>query len=247
MINAFLSNPVTDEFVLQFNQHSYNYLFSTLKNAMYPNYRNMKLPEMDNINVINCMKLFTIIYYKVERQAASPTSSGYVQSGYNEVTHRFGKVHEGLVKAWLEYLERAAFIFVEYDTTSFRATWNKENVWIKKAIGFRDNGRYTYFKYSPYNVCSIVIPEEAGKIELASKYIKNALNILNDYDTRLYDRLDDGMKTLLNVLKATNVYAETDERYCNYKKALNDLAYFVNLVDAADTVLNKCMKPKETT
>lgn len=234
MISYFNGNLLTKELILKFNQHSYNYLFSTLKNAIYPNYRNQELPEMDNLSLINCMKLFAIIYYRVENN-----TSELVESTYTDISDRFNKVHEGLIKSWLEDLEKAAFIFVNYGEDSFSAKWNKENVWIKKAIGFKDNGKYNYFKYSTYPVCSIAVPEEMNNIELVYKYIKVAIDLICN---KLLNSVRYKDEAIFKILEATSAWP-----HFHYEKDATSICYLESLLESIEKVLKTCLPQKETT
>ncbi len=243
MIELHASNENTHELVLKFNQHSYNYIYSVLKNALYPRYRNLDIPESWTLKLTNCMKLFAIIYYRNVSEKKSVC-------GDYPVVAKFFKVKEDTIVSWLKSLEKAGFIFVEYKNgfNSFRADWNDKNVWLLKAKEFQDNGRYNFFKYSKYPVCSIVIPGEMENIDLAFKYIDQAKDVIdNDRDWGVLRSIREKNLTLNEIVGALQCpYGPVDKPAHNNWEVQN-LYYVMNLLSSLKKVLKSYVESKETT
>ena len=237
MLSLFSKNDETMEMVIKFNQHPYNYLYSTLRNDLYPKKRGQKICKSWDIKVTNCMKLFTLILYMNESRKPTRTSSKVPVCYKYNLMSRYFKVTEDTIKSWLKSLEHAAFVFVTYGLDNFSAVWNDENHWIKKAITFKDNGRYNYFKYSTYPVCSIVIPEEMDDTNLALKYIDQIRDVICDefgfgilsFETQKNMAIKKTYEALQSFIPSfyDNMYMHDTE----------DLKYILNLVNSIKKII----------
>jgi hypothetical protein len=188
------------------------------------------------------MKLFAIIYYR------NISEKKYVSGDYS-LTAQYFKAKEETIISWLESLEKAGFIFVEYKhgLNSFRATWNDKNVWLLKAIEFQDNGRYNFFKYSKYPVCSIVIPGEMENIDLAFKYIDQAKEVINDdYDNGVLRSIQEKNLTLNEIVGALECPYGPVDKPAHTDWESQNLYYVMNLLSSLKKVLKAYLESKET-
>jgi len=135
------------ELILSFNKHSYNYLWSTLKNDINPynRYLDRNYLTEDTVNYIDgSMKLYALVYY--HNKLSNRENPGWYLN--YEFISKVLHVSVEKTKEYINSLSKAAYILINqvYDEGCI-CSLNLNNFWVQKAMEFNSKNKFIDIPY----------------------------------------------------------------------------------------------------